>query len=915
VNILRVKISDWRSISSRELLLRPGLNILRGENEAGKSTIVEAIQKALYWDHTARKQKEDKLEFIAPISNANARPTVELELQVGQARVTITKTVSGKKDHRQCVVKVQELAGNERTFRDAQAEEKLRELLSGAHAEPALDWSAQSKSYAYLSERLPIAACAALSIGKDGTIMPSARLEQLRKRIEAERQKKLSKQLKQPFSESSLAGTMAYELRQSRQGKRAELATAKEQLNKVDQLRRSILKLDREVAGLGPQSEQAKELLKARRAQQKRQKNAEEARNTCRNVAESGGRELKAAEEQMGRIEKLRNRRDELAAKRGEFEEQLKNLEPARKSAALQAERRKADRIKAEGALESLRRRIDAHTSKREALEQQAACDKARQDLTRSEQLQEAVAAAEKASDELGPWPTGEDIGRWRREFAELSALKHDAMSSLQLTLELTRPAHIDWSADGATTTGLAAQPGEPAVLGAVRSLRVDIEGVGRLQISCGATELAELLETITQQAGRLNESLSAHGVSTDELPAGFDRLEETRIRGEAAKRGVEEARGLVKRANRELGDRERLRKRLNDAQQKLASAQTRLEALKQLVPEGLDADGLTTEIERLKTEERDQQAAYQQMIEAGEAAGGELAELDKSHAVAQEQLSQTRASLGEAARELGELERDGLTDDVRREKIGQLRVKLAGAQSEVARAEQAVAELGPRITDDELSDQDAALESLIQRVGEINQSLAGQRGELRTICGNDPQGEVDRLEEEIAELDVRIAREERKLGALALLDAVLARQRQSLARLIARPLNERISPWLRQIRGLPTEVEIDADTSRITRIITDHGTYRDELPFEEHSEGLKGQVGLLVRLTLARLTAEQNGGQHFVILDDPLTETSPFRRPEMFRILQQAADDLQILLITCHNDVVATLPGHVIAF
>jgi len=34
-----------------------------------------------------------------------------------------------------------------------------------------------------------------------------------------------------------------------------------------------------------------------------------------------------------------------------------------------------------------------------------------------------------------------------------------------------------------------------------------------------------------------------------------------------------------------------------------------------------------------------------------------------------------------------------------------------------------------------------------------------------------------------------------------------------------------------------------------------------------------------------------------------------------MFRILQQAAEHLQILLVTCHEDVVAALPGHVITF
>jgi uncharacterized protein YhaN len=46
------------------------------------------------------------------------------------------------------------------------------------------------------------------------------------------------------------------------------------------------------------------------------------------------------------------------------------------------------------------------------------------------------------------------------------------------------------------------------------------------------------------------------------------------------------------------------------------------------------------------------------------------------------------------------------------------------------------------------------------------------------------------------------------------------------------------------------------------------------------------------------------------VVLDDPLTDTSPNRRPEMFRVLSQAAKEMQILFVTCHADALATLPG-----
>ncbi|HEY5316321.1 MAG TPA: hypothetical protein VIK18_27575, partial [Pirellulales bacterium] len=374
--------------------------------------------------------------------------------------------------------------------------------------------------------------------------------------------------------------------------------------------------------------------------------------------------------------------------------------------------------------------------------------------------------------DAIGPWPGGEAIGRWRKDFAELSALKRDAMSSLQLAFEPARPLRIEWSADSGPTSALMAEPGAPAKLGAVRSLRLEIEGVGRLQFSCGATELAELLNTIQQQTSSLNQSLSSHGVAVDELPGGFDRLEEIRIRGEEAERGVKEARRQLGLAGRELGDRDRLRKQLNDCQQKLNSAVTRLEALKSLVPEGLDADGLTTEIQRLKDEERAYHTTYQELANGGAAAERELAALDKKYAVAEQQLSQARAAAGEASRRLIELERDGLADDIRRQNISQLRIKMAGLESDVARAEQAVADLGPAISDDELAAQDASAESLNKQVDDLKQALAGQRGELRTICGNDPQGELERLEQEIGELDARLAAEERKLAALALLDA-----------------------------------------------------------------------------------------------------------------------------------------------
>src|SRR5271170_1227606 len=99
--VTRVKIENWRGIESTELHLRAGLNVLAGDNEEGKSSAVEAIQKALCWDTTARKTSADRLEHIAPVSRPTARPTVELDMQFPDCKATLTKVVAEIKQHRQ----------------------------------------------------------------------------------------------------------------------------------------------------------------------------------------------------------------------------------------------------------------------------------------------------------------------------------------------------------------------------------------------------------------------------------------------------------------------------------------------------------------------------------------------------------------------------------------------------------------------------------------------------------------------------------------------------------------------------------------------------------------------------------------------------------------------------------------------
>jgi DNA repair exonuclease SbcCD ATPase subunit len=684
----------------------------------------------------------------------------------------------------------------------------------------------------------------------------------------------------------------------------------------VDKLRHEIGKCEREIAALEPQVDSAKRNLDKARELERQQADAHACKLKAERSHDGRSHQVRALEDRHGQISAARTHIVESKVDQAELQERLTEL--AQERAELQSRKSAAQSFvtKTEAAVESLGGRIAALAAKRDLLQLQIACEQSQKSIARCEALHEQLAQSEKEVEELGTWPSGAEIGLWRRSFAELTERNRDAATRLQVTLDLTMPATIEWCADSGSVAMANVSPGRPETIGGVRSLRLQIAEVGEIRVNCGASELADLLEEIDERTRTLDAAIGVFGIVTGDLPDGFDRLEELRIAGESAARTVRESKERVREVERELGTLAQLRQKAAQFRQQTSAAQTKYETLQSLVPEGLDAAGVDAEIESLTAQlagAREQLAQAQVELES---ASGRVSDLQTQIARSEEAFSQSKARVIELNRRLAELTADGMSDEQRAERAHGLRVELAAAANALKLAEEALAALGPPIGADEVAALARNLDELQERLHDKRQRLAADRGQVCTICGDDPQGAIEELKAEIATIDARLAEENRRLAALALLQKLLAMEKQSLARLIAGPLNERIGPWLRRLRGQETAIVFDPETSRITNVVTETGSGPQELPFDALSEGCKGQVAVLIRLTLSRLIAQQTGSRQFVVLDDPLTETSPDRRPEMFRILHQAAQDLQILFVTCHDDVLATLPGqpHVLA-
>jgi hypothetical protein len=65
-------------------------------------------------------------------------------------------------------------------------------------------------------------------------------------------------------------------------------------------------------------------------------------------------------------------------------------------------------------------------------------------------------------------------------------------------------------------------------------------------------------------------------------------------------------------------------------------------------------------------------------------------------------------------------------------------------------------------------------------------------------------------------------------------------------------------------------------------------------------SYGTREQFNILVRVTLGKMLAESQGQRQLVILDDSLAHTDPERHQRMLELLQETAEQLQLIILTC---------------
>lgn len=181
---------------------------------------------------------------------------------------------------------------------------------------------------------------------------------------------------------------------------------------------------------------------------------------------------------------------------------------------------------------------------------------------------------------------------------------------------------------------------------------------------------------------------------------------------------------------------------------------------------------------------------------------------------------------------------------------------------------------------------------------------------ELRYDGSLDPKAQLILAEARAAAAAQYEASLHRTAQAVSLLNELFQEEQRRLSETFTRPLADKITGYIQCVLGSGAKVIVNLDESgfnglRLARPQEGAGVY----DFVSLSGGAREQVSAGVRLAMAELLAADHGGVLPVIFDDAFTNTDGERVNRVQRMLDLAATrNLQIIVLTCNPMDYATL-------
>ena len=335
----------------------------------------------------------------------------------------------------------------------------------------------------------------------------------------------------------------------------------------------------------------------------------------------------------------------------------------------------------------------------------------------------------------------------------------------------------------------------------------------------------------------------------------------------------------------------------------------TRAAMIAGIVADYPDWDDAVPDAEALRVEADTKKRVFLAALDAAEAAR-DAAQAALNAAIQQRGMVQVRIeeagrSEGSLTARLAELTDDGRSEAEREKKLRAILLAWDAAGASLEEIDAKLAEYGddPGAAVTTLEKQLQAADDAATKALEQEKS---EEGRLMHAATQGPYSALAQAEEELARLKREIASEELRLAAIRLLQTTVEESRNAALAAVAAPVEVAATRTLQRIAGNRLGRVQLGEAFEPRQVMP--GATDAPVSIEDMSGGEREQIYLATRLALADVLAKDE--RQLVVLDDVLVATDAGRLARVIRILEEAGQRLQVLILTCHPERYLGLDG-----
>ncbi len=865
MHLTRLRLHQVRRFRQEFLLddLQPGLNVICGPNEAGKSTLVRALRALFFERHRSRTVTD-----LQPWGDSGAAPEIEADFVWQDVPWHLGKRFVHR---RRCDLRI----GTD-TFDGETAEDRVAELLGYHYASrgssraehwgvPGLLWVDQGSGQELRDAALHAAPHLRAALGGDLAALSGGSGDAVLAHIEHERSQLLTRtgrptgDYARLLTEQSDDDTRLQDLRLRSRRHRHDVDRLAQwrQQHQAERLDPPWQAMQQELAVV------RQKLDDVNRWQQEWQHNAQQLDSLAHRAALLQLR-LDDHARQAERRRERTQAHEQAQARVADAATALARAETLARTAQQQEQRLSAR-------LTSLEQRFEHHRLQREHDQLQDALQRAAQTLQQAEaadatnrQLREQLAAVAIDADGVKAL---RDLARQRDNLA------------LQWQQSVTR-LDFDLPTGGVALDGEALSGHDSRELSQPATLR--LAGGGELRIIPGNADLTTLRSRSQALDTHWRQQLEALGVR--DLASAERRLERSHALGEELRHHERLLRSLAPEGLSRLQDHQAT------LQGRLRPLADQLGQLATVATEAADAP--VADLAPLRAESLAARQAREQAETLWRTAEQTLALARHAAQAAEQEWQRERAQAAT------------VTD----EQLAGWRADWQAATAEQQRLTQVQSDGQARIdaARPDMLKQDA--ERLERSARLLEERFQAREVEIADLQGHLRAEQAEGLDEAIAELQGRCEQRQRHLDqlqrrarALTLLHERLSAHRTASIQALQAPLQQYLRHYLHLLfPDAALHLDEQLIPTHLERADLNEGALGE---LDALSFGAREQLGLITRLAYADLLREA-GHPTLIVLDDVLTHADSARLGTMKRVLYDAASRHQILLFTCHPEV-----------